>query len=339
MKNQLSAPSHAATLRMVADASGVSTTTASRVINNAPHVRPEKREAVLAAIARLGFVPNTIARALADGRSRTIGIVVQHFESPCYAWTLRGVEEALSKAGYGLVVASGHWDRREEERCVQSLKARRVDGIIVLTGTLDDGYLTELAQDLPVVATGRDLKAPGLHCLHSNDFEGARAATRHLIQRGHRRIAHITGDPSHPDAVEREQGYRAALEEAGIAPDRALVVRGNYQEASGERGAEDLIRRGIEFTALFAANDQMAAGAAQALCRHGLRIPQDVSVVGFDDVLAAAHACPPRTTVNLSPAELGRRAVAAMLDLLAHRRPRAVAPEPELVVRLSTRFV
>ena len=124
-----------------------------------------------------------------------------------------------------------------------------------------------------------------------------------------------------------------------IALDRALVVRGNYQETSGERGAEDLLRRGVEFSAIFAANDQMATGAAQALYRHGLRIPEDVSVVGFDDLLASEHACPPRTTVNLSPAELGRRAAAAMLDLLAHRRPRAVAPEPELVVRLSTRFV
>lgn len=327
------------TLRMVADASGVSTTTASRVINNSPLVSAAKREAVLAAAARLGFVPNTIAKALADGHSRMVGLIAQHFESPFYALTLRGIEETLTRAGYGLVVASGHWDRREEAQCVQALRSRRVDGLIVLTGLLEDGFLAELARELPIVVTGRQLQAPGLYALRSNDFEGARAATRHLLQRGHRRIAHIGGDGSHPDAHERERGYRAALQEAGLEADPALILRGDYMEDSGARAVQELLRSGAAFTALFAANDQMASGAVQALCRHGLRVPDDVSVVGFDDEACAAHACPPRTTVNPSITELGRRAAAAMLDLLAQRRPNVVAPEPELVVRQSTRFI
>jgi len=298
------------TLRMVAQESGVSITTASRVINNSPHVSRAKRAAVQAAIAKLGFVPNGIAKSLVQGRSHTIGLVAQFFESPFYARLLRSVEETLSTAGYGLVVSSGHWNRREEEQCVATLRARQVDGIIVLTGALDDGFLKSLAADLPVVVTGRELHAPGLHALHSDDHQGALAATRHLLQLGHRR--------------------------AGIDADPALIVRGDYREESGAQAVDVMLARGVEFTAVFAANDQMATGATQVLFRRGLRVPEDVSVVGFDDLLAAKFASPPRTSVNLCVAELGRRAALAMLDLLAGRTPAITAPEPELVVRGST---
>ena len=324
------------TLRMVAQESGVSITTASRVINNSPHVSRTKRAAVQAAIAKLGFVPNGIAKSLVQGRSHTVGLVAQFFESPFYARLLRSVEETLSTAGYGLVVSSGHWNRREEEQCVATLRARQVDGIIVLTGALDDGFLKSLAADLPVVVTGRALHAPGLHALHSDDHQGALAATRHLLQLGHRRIVHIAGTETHADAFERERGYRDALREAGIDADPALIVRGDYREESGAQAVEVLLARGVDFTAVFAANDQMATGATQVLFRRGLRVPEDVSVVGFDDLLAAKFASPPRTSVNLCVAELGRRAALAMLDLLAGRTPAITAPEPELVVRGST---
>ncbi|XHS79498.1 LacI family DNA-binding transcriptional regulator [Burkholderiaceae bacterium UC74_6] len=324
------------TLRMVAQASGVSITTASRVINNSPHVRAAKRAAVQAAIAKLGFVPNGIAKSLVRGRSNTVGLVAQFFESPFYARLLRSVEETLSTQGYGLVVASGHWNRREEEQCVATLRERHVDGIIVLTGSLDDGFLKSLASDLPVVVTGRDLEAPGLHALRSDDHQGALAATRHLLQLGHRRIAHIAGAQNHADAHERERGYRDALTECGVAVDPELIVQGDYLEEGGAQALERLLARGIDFTAVFAANDQMATGATQVLFRRGLRVPADVSVVGFDDLLAAKYASPPRTSVNLSVAELGRRAALAMLDLLAGRKPTVGAPMPELVVRGST---
>lgn len=326
----------AVTLRTVAEAAGVSTMTASRVINNQPHVSPAKREAVLAAIDRLGFVPNALAQGLVVGRSHTVGLVAQFFESPFYALMLRGIEEELTREGYGLVVSSGHWDRAEEERCVQSLRSRQVDGIIVLTGSLGDAFLATLAAEMPVVVTGRDLRAPRLHSLRCDDHAGARAATQHLLALGHRRIAHITGDAGHPDAHERERGYRDALQAAGIAVDARLIARGDYLETSGARAIDDLLNRGIEFSAVFAANDQMATGATQALHRRGYRVPDDISIVGFDDLLAARHASPPRTTVNLSVAELGRRAADALLQLLQGRQPTSVAPEPKLVVRGST---
>ncbi len=324
------------TLRMVAEAAGVSVSTASRAMNDAANVRDDKRAAVKSAAARLGFVLNGIAKALVDGRTRTVGLIAQHFESPFDALLLRGIEENLSRAGYALVVSSGHWNAGDEAHCVQVLRTRQVDGIIVLSGSLDDRFLVDLAAELPVVLTGRDLKAPGLHSLRSNDYLGALAATRYLLQLGHRRIAHVAGDVSHPDSHDRERGYRAALAEARVAFDPDLVRQGNYHESSGTEAVDNLLQRGIDFTAVFAANDQMAGGATLAVQRRGLRVPEDVSIIGFDDLLATRHASPPRTTVNLSVIELGRRAATAMLDLLSHRRPIAVAPEPELIVRSST---
>lgn len=325
------------TLSQVAEACGVSPSTVSRVLSGSVRVSQAKQARVRRAVAELGFVPNTLARALADGRTRTIGLVAQHFESPFYAMLLRGVEETVTTEGYALVVTSGHWDRDEEERCVHALRARRVDGIIVLTGQLEDGFLVDLARELPVVVTGRDLHAPGLHALKTDDHEGARLATRHLLALGHTRIAFIGGDPRHADAHERARGYRCALAEAGLPVDPALCLEGDYLESSGAAAMEKLLAHGTPFTAVFAANDQMAFGAASVLHGRGMRVPEDVSLVGFDDLVTTAHASPPRTTISPHVTDLGRLAARALLDLMAERHPSVGAPAPELIVRQSTR--
>lgn len=325
------------TIEQVAAASRVSPSTVSRVLGGHAKVSAARAERVRRAVAELGFVPNPIARALADGRTYTVGLLAQYFESPFYALMLRGVEEVLTAADYGLVVASGHWNPDEEQRCVATLRARRVDGVIVLTGTLTDDFLRDLATEIPVVATGRSLHAPGLHALRTDEFEGARAATRHLIALGHRRIAFIGGDVSHPDAGERERGYRAALDEAGIAADPALCANGDYLETGGAAAMETLLHRAAPISAVFAANDQMAAGAARVLHARGLHIPDDVSLVGYDDLLSTAHASPPRTTVSVEVAELGRRAARAMLELLKAGTSSVEPPAPRLIVRESTR--
>lgn len=324
------------TLEQVAEASGVSPSTVSRVLSGSARVSAARAERVRQAVAELGFVPNPIARALADGRTFTIGLLAQYFESPFYALMLQGVEEVLTAAGYGLVVASGHWDAAEELGCVEMLRARRVDGLIVFTGALGDDKLRELATELPVVVTGRHLEVPGLCALTYDDFEGARLATQHLIDLGHRSIAFIAGDRSHPDSAERERGYRAALERAGIQPDSGLVADGDYLEEGGASAMAQLLDRGVAFSAVFASNDQMAAGAARILDARSIRVPDDVSLVGCDDLLSTAHASPPRTTVSLEVAEMGRQAARAMLDLLRDGRTAAESPLPRLVVRQST---
>ena len=161
-------------------------------------------------------------------------------------------------------------------------------------------------------------------------------ATEHLIQLGHRRIAFIAGDPAHPDAVEREQGYRAALDAAGIANEAGLVASGQFHEESGRQAMEHLLQSRQRFTAVFAANDQMAFGAALALHQRGLRVPDDISLVGFDDLAASMYALPPLSTVHQPGYELGRLAATAMLQLLAGRQPRIDVPAPRLVVRESS---
>jgi len=321
---------------MVAAAAGVSPSTVSRILNDTAVVADDKRQAVEDAIARLGFVPNPVARGLAGGRTLSIGVVTQAIDSPFYGVALRGIEDELDKAGYSPLFVSGHWNAVEETRCIDTLRARRVDGIIVLDGRLSDGTLRTCAKALPVVVTGRTLKAPNLFSLSFDNFEGARLATEHLLWLGHRRIAFITGDPAHPDAIERERGYRAALEAARVAFTPELVAPGLFNEDSGFAAAQRLLQAPQRFSAIFAANDQMAVGACLALHRHSLRVPQDVSVVGFDDLLASRHALPPLTTVHHPAFELGQLAAASLLQMLHGEKPAATLPPPHLVVREST---
>ncbi|MBT9459502.1 MAG: LacI family DNA-binding transcriptional regulator [Burkholderiaceae bacterium] len=325
------------TLEMVAAACGVSPSTVSRILNGTAIVSPEKREAVDRAIAELGFIPNPIARGLAGGRTLSVGVVTQAIDSPFYGVALRGIEEELSQAGYSPLFVSGHWNAEEERRCIEVLRSRRVDGMIILTGRLSDDSLRNLAKTMPVVITGRTLTAPGLYALDFNNFEGARLATHHLLSLGHRKIAFISGDPIHPDAAERLRGYRAALEAAGVRYKPALVMPGKYFEESGLMAVERLIDSREPFTAIFSANDQMAFGAALALHRRGLRVPDDISLVGFDDLAGAEHSIPPLTTIHQAAHELGRLAAVSLLQLLAGQTPEGTLPEPRLIARASTR--
>ena len=249
---------------------------------------------------------------------------------------MRGIESELSAAGFSPLFVSGHWNAAHETRCIDVLRSRRVDGIIVLAGRLGDAALGTLAQSLPVVVTGRSLQAPGLVSLAFDNFEGGRLATHHLLQLGHRRIAFITGDTRHPDAKERLRGYRAALNAAGVVPEPALVIPGQYTEDSGRLAVERLLDSRQPFTGIFAANDQMAFGAALGLHRRRMQVPHDVSLVGFDDVATATFSIPPMTTVHHPVVEMGQIAARAMLQLLAGVTPHEQLPAPRLVVREST---
>ncbi|MEK8046366.1 MAG: transcriptional regulator [Burkholderiales bacterium PBB6] len=325
------------TIEMVAEAAGVSLSTVSRILNGTAVVSAAKKQAVDTAIERLGFVPNPMARGLAGGRTLSIGVVTQAIDSPFYGAALRGIEDELDAVGYSPLFVSGHWNATLEARCIDMLRSRRVDGIIVLTGRLPDQALKQIARQLPLVVTGRTLKAPGLFSLNFDNVEGARLATQHLTDLGHKRIAFISGDPEHPDSIERLQGYKQALEAAGIAFDAALVVPGDYNEVSGVLAVERLLASQQSFTAIFAANDQMAVGASLALYRRSLRVPEDVSVVGFDDLPSSVYAIPPLSTVQQPAYEQGRLAAAAMLQLLAGQKPDVQMPVPRLVARESSR--
>jgi LacI family transcriptional regulator len=325
------------TLDMVAARAGVSPSTVSRILNGTAIVSSAKKQAVDAAIEELGFVPNPVARGLAGGRTMSIGVVTQAIDSPFYGAAMRGIEDMLDPVGFSPLFVSGHWDEAAETRCVEVLRSRRVDGIIVLTGRLSDQALKNYAKSLPVVVTGRRIAGPGLIGLNFDSFEGGRLATQHLIDLGHRHIAFVSGDAAHPDANERFRGYCAALQAASIAVDSKLVVPGGYHEVDGLQAVDHLIATNQRFTAIFAANDQMALGAMLGLHKRSLRVPDDVSVVGFDDLPNSMYVTPPLTTIDQPAFELGQLAASAMLSLLAGEKPCVDVPAPRLIARESSR--
>lgn len=324
------------TLDQVARLAGVSPSTVSRILNGTAMVSEVKRLSVEKAVADLGFVPNPMARGLAGGRTLSIGVITQAIDSPFYGMALSGIEQELDQAGYSALYVSGHWDAKAEAKCIDVLRSRRVDGIIVLSGRLSDQALRACAKTIPVVVTGRALKASGLFSLNFDSFEGGRLATQHLIDQGHRHIAFVAGAPNHPDASERFRGYRAALESAGFDFDPGLAMPGNFREESGLQAVNQLIERQQKFTALFAANDQMAFGAAVGLHRHGLRVPQDVALIGFDDQPMASYFVPPLSSIHESAYELGCLAAKSMLQMLNTSPPTGQVPAPQLVVRESS---
>ena len=321
----------------VARLAGVSPSTVSRVLNGTAVVSETKKKSIDDAIHRLGYVPNPVARGLAGGRTLTIGVLTQAIDSPFYGTALRGIQDRLDPAGYSALFVNGNWNAATEGRCLDVLRARRVDGIIVLTGRLPDKALKACARSVPVVVTGRNLQAPGLFSMNFDNFEGGRIATQHLIGLGHRDIAFVTGDPEHPDALDRQRGYRAALEAANIAFDPALVAPGAFHEVSGLHAVGRLLDSQRKFTAIFAANDQMANGVMLGLQRNGLRVPDDVSLVGFDDLPSSVYSIPPLTTVRQPAYELGQLAADAMLQLLSGVKPSIEVPAPRVITRESGR--
>lgn len=327
-----------ATLTMVAERAGVSPSTVSRILNGTARVSQDKQALVNAVIDELGFRPDPAARSLAGGRTMSIGVLTQFIDSPYYGEALRGIEDELHKANYVPLFVSGHWNEAEEENRLFMLQERKVDGIIVLTGKLADDTLVEMASNIPVVITGRRLSAPGLFSIDFDNSEGARLAVRHLHALGHQRVAFISGPLDHPDATERMQGFQDEAQKKGMALDVELIALGDYQEAGGFRAMNSLLDARVQFTAVLTANDQMAYGARLALHRAGLRVPEDISLIGFDDLPHSAFTLPPLTSVRQSVYEIGVSAAQAMIDILNKKNPPSRLVAAELVVRESTRI-
>ena len=322
----------------VAREAGVSIKTVSRVVNREAGVHADTREQVEQVMARLHYRPKQSARSLAGGRTMSVGVLTQFIDSPYYGEALRGIEDELHKANYVPLFVSGHWNEAEEKNRLFMLQERKVDGIIVLTGKLADETLVDMAANIPVVVTGRRLTAPNLFSIDFDNTEGACLAVRHLHALGHRRVAFISGPLDHPDATQRLQGYREEAQRKDMVLDDSLVVYSDYQESGGFRAMNDLLSASVQFTAVIAANDQMAYGARLALHRAGLRVPEDVSLLGFDDLPHSAFTLPPLTSVRQSVYEIGTSAAKAMFDLLNKRNPPSRLVEAELVVRESTRI-
>jgi DNA-binding LacI/PurR family transcriptional regulator len=320
----------------VARLAGVSHQTVSRVLNDSPNVKEATKERVLGAIRELDYRPNSAARTLVTRRSQTLGVV--SFDTTLYgpASMLFGIEQAARSAGYFVSIASlRSLDARSVQEAVDRLRDQAVEGVLVIAPqTSAAGALAQVRSVVPVVAvgSGAQAKVPGVAV---DNEAGGRAATRYLLDLGHRTVHHVAGPGSWLDAQARQSGWRAALTDAGAPVPEVLA--GDWSARSGFEAGLQLLQKS-EVTAVFCANDHMALGVLRALNEAGRTIPGDISVVGFDDIPESSYFTPPLSTVRQDFGELGRRGLELLLDEITDGRhsARRVMVTPELILRAST---
>ncbi|NLD73780.1 MAG: LacI family transcriptional regulator [Chloroflexi bacterium] len=326
-------------IKDIARAAGVSHSTVSRALRDSPLLRPETRERIQRLAREMGYSPDTIARSLVTGRTHTVGVVMTTITDPFVAEIVRGVENCALPNGYSVILASSGGEPERELAAVDMLRAKRVDAVIVTSSRVGSLYLDRLElQGVPVVLINDHTSQGGPYTFSVtvDNRDGGRVATEHLVCRGHRRIAYIAAALGHSDSVERQAGYQQALRQAGLEVDPALVLRGDGRAEGGEQALARLQALPEPPTAAFCYNDMTAIGLLRAARRAGVRVPEDLAVVGFDDILYASYVCPPLTTISQPKAEMGERAMRMALALRDEDSP---APETEGQVVLPGRLV
>ena len=332
-----------ATLDEVARVAGVSRATVSRVVNGSPKVSADVRRTVEKAIDRLGYVPNRAARSLVTRKSDSIAVVITEpasrlFNDPFFPRLVRGISAALSVRDLQLVLLMPN-DADDEQRTVRYLTAGHVDGVILVSLHGNDPLPDQLAsRRIPSVVLGRPPRGVDIDYVDADNRDGGRRATTHLIERGRRRIATITGPRDMVAGIDRLAGYRDALVDAGLAADDGLIATGDFTQAGGEAAMERLLRERPDLDAVFCASDLMAVAALGVLQAAGRRVPDDVAVVGYDDSPIATTTRPELTSVRQPIEEMGRE----MVHLLAGgieqngRVPRHIVLATELIARASS---
>ena len=331
---------HTATIFDVAKRAGVSYGTVSRVINDNPHVKTETRERILQAMDELGFVVNKQARILAGGRSQTIGVLVPDLGTGYVGEIMRGIDAELSLNNLDLVLYTTHRIANKEANHIANLAKGVVEGLLLLLPRNPVDNIGSLIQrNFPFVlidhhGTGRECPAVG-----ATNWQGAYNATEYLIKLGHTRIGFITGSLDMGCSVDRLEGYRSALRTHHLREDKELIFEGKFNQPDGYAGASAFLDLLNPPTAIFASNDVMAMGVLDAVRNHGLRIPDDISIVGFDDIPQASLTHPALTTVNQPLEKMGRVATQLLLDLLnePEKKVKRIELPTELVVRDSCR--
>lgn len=322
------------TIRNVAERAGVSKSLVSLVMRGSPHVSERRRQAVLKAARELGYRPNAVARSLVEGRTRLIGALVADLHNPFFAEFLDGLQESLHGANLRMIVGSGRWDPLFEAEAVEAFLEMRVDGLVLLS--VVPGSLSDAAASVPVVIVGeRDVS--GVDIVVDDDELGARLAVDHLVELGHQRIAHIEGAAPSTTARYRRAGYEQAMSQYGLAG-HIVVEPGDFTEEGGYRATRSLLSRRPRPTAIFAPNDLVAIGALSAADELGLRVPADLSIVGYDNTHLAAIRHISLTTVDQPRRDMGRVAaelLCARIDDM-RREPRQTLVVPHLVTRATT---
>ncbi len=335
-------------IKDVAKAAGVSHSTVSRALASNPLIAEPTRRRIQRVAQKMGYAPNAIARGLVTRRTQTIGVIVTTIEDPFIAEVVRGIEEVAADSGYRVFLGTSHNDSAREVGLVKALREWRVDGVIVASsrvGALYQPLLKEIGAPI-VLINNQNRKSPSrskgdlgkIHSVVFDDAEGGELATRYLISQGHRVIAYLGGPSDYAANRNRLAGYRRALVAAHIPFDPALVCTGRGRVESGEQ-VNELFSPALSPTAIFCYNDMTAIGALAALKRRGLRVPDDLSVVGFDDIPFAGYIDPPLTTIHQPKDEMGRLAMRMLLDLLDEKKVANVLVPGKLTVRESTRRI
>ncbi len=328
------------TLKALAARAGVHPSTISRVVNNDPRLRigAGTRARIEALLRETQYRPNGVARSLKLRQTFVLAVVIPDITNPLFAALYRGVEDAAGGRGYNVILCNTDGSSDRQHSHLLSLHARRVDGMILASTYLNDPSIRWLRQQgIPHVLLNRfsDETDP---FVGSDDFAGGKLATAHLIARGHRRIGHLAGPSSVSTAVHRGRGYLAALAEAGLPRDPTLFAEAGFSEEAGASAMEALLALREPPTAVFAVNDMAAAGAYAAARRQGIRIPDELAIVGYNDIPAASRLDPPLTTVHVPLHEVGMVSGGMLIDQIESgtMSSRRVLFAPQLVVRAST---
>lgn len=308
-------------------------------MNNSSKVSPKTREKVLAAMAELNYQPNSIAQSLASRRSNCVGVLVSELHGPIFGSLVSSIEQELRLAGKFTIFAVGHSDEAKEIEGINFLISRNCDALILHLEAVTDEYLRGLLDgDTPFVLINRDVDGLENNCITLDNEQGGYEATRHLLELGHREIAYISGPLTWGDASDRLVGHKKALTEYKVEFDPNLMVEGNFMVPSGYRAMQEIFERNVTFSAVVCANDEMAVGAMEVIREHGLSIPENLSVIGFDNVRWAPFLSPKLTSVNYPIREMGAMASRWIQKHVYDDNSVDIQTffEPELVIREST---
>ena len=330
-------------IKDIARQAGVSHSTVSRALSDSPLVSARTKERIRSLAGDLGYSPDAQARSLVSGRTLTLGVVVTTISDPFIAEVVQGIESTAHDHGYSVILTSSNSESEREIAAVDMLRSKRVDGVIVTSSRVGAVYLEHLegiGAPLVLINNHREDTGPYTFSITVDNRHGGCLATRHLIERGHRRIAYVAGREDHSSDAGRREGYEQALEDAGIPHDPKLITQGNGRSDGGERALAALLGLQDRPTAVFCYNDMTAIGLMLAARRNELRIPGDLAVAGFDDIPFASFSSPSLTTIAQPKFEMGRQAVEMVLELLSPSTTGApisnVVFQGELVVRESS---
>ncbi|MGQ9631592.1 MAG: LacI family DNA-binding transcriptional regulator [bacterium] len=337
-----------ATLKDIAERVGVSVTTVSRVINDVDSpikIKQETRDKILRVARELNYKPNVFARYLKTKRSNIIGVVIQNIADPYFGEMIDGIEQVLNQHKYFFLLSTISNSLEKERSYLEKLRLSRADGIVIAGSMpqIADREIAQLVEDeIPVVLIGREFDDPRVPYVTMDNERGGFLAVEYLIELGHRDIGFILGPDYSGDAQQRLAGYKGALAQHGLQYDEGLTIKGGNDEESGYRSMNALLDRKKPLSAVCTFNDRTALGAMRAIRNRGLRVPEDISVVGFDDIPAAEYSEPPLTTIRQPVRELGRQGALLLIKCLERKRDeglegpcdRIVLPA-ELIVRKS----